>query len=330
VDRSTETFWHTQYQSAVPGYPHWLQLDFGAVKPLGGYRYVPRQGSLTGGENNGRVDDWRIEVSTNGSNWVAVHSVTNYGNTIASYTYSGWASGRPVRASLAGPTVAGTNFEATLTFDNDVTGLSASDLNITNATITNIRGSRHYYVLGVQPTGAVVQASLKTNAVTDAQGFGNLATTILTVLLVENTPYSLWAATNGLSGAAADKLANPDGDAFPNAAEYAFGLNPLVFDHAQGQASRPYALLIQKPNGSFALRIVFQRRIQAAADNLEYATQFASVIPASGQPVWTEGGATVQVSPLDAEWEQVVVEDSATTYTATTRFARVIARLISP
>lgn len=40
-------------------------------------------------------------------------------------------------------------------------------------------------------------------------------------------PYDKWAGLQGLSGAKAEPTANPDGDRFPNALEYAFGTNPL-------------------------------------------------------------------------------------------------------
>ena len=57
------------------------------------------------------------------------------------------------------------------------------------------------------------------------------------VSVVKITNYSEWAATYFEVGELADqnisgKSADPDGDGIPNLLEYAFRLNPEIYDHA--------------------------------------------------------------------------------------------------
>jgi beta-galactosidase len=59
IDGQTANFWHTQWGSASPDHPHRLVLDLGQSRALGGFRYVPRQGSADVG---GRIKDYRIYV----------------------------------------------------------------------------------------------------------------------------------------------------------------------------------------------------------------------------------------------------------------------------
>jgi beta-galactosidase len=59
IDGQTANFWHTQWGSASPGYPHRLVLDLGQSRSLSGFRYTPRQG---GTEVGGRIKDFRVYV----------------------------------------------------------------------------------------------------------------------------------------------------------------------------------------------------------------------------------------------------------------------------
>jgi beta-galactosidase len=59
IDGQTANFWHTQWGGASPDHPHRLVLDLGHSRTLGGFRYVPRQGSANVG---GRIKDYRIYV----------------------------------------------------------------------------------------------------------------------------------------------------------------------------------------------------------------------------------------------------------------------------
>lgn len=59
IDGQTANFWHTQWGSASPGYPHRLVLDLGKSKSLSGFDYVPRQGNNA----TGRIKTYRIYVA---------------------------------------------------------------------------------------------------------------------------------------------------------------------------------------------------------------------------------------------------------------------------
>jgi beta-galactosidase len=59
IDGQTANFWHTQWGDASPNHPHRLILNLGSPKKVGGFRYVPRQGT---GNVGGRIKDYRIYV----------------------------------------------------------------------------------------------------------------------------------------------------------------------------------------------------------------------------------------------------------------------------
>ncbi|MEX2493354.1 MAG: discoidin domain-containing protein [Nitrospirales bacterium] len=60
-DGSTDTFWHTEWQTVKPPHPHSLQVDLGGVYSIGGIRYAPR----TVGGANGRIGQYEVYVATN-------------------------------------------------------------------------------------------------------------------------------------------------------------------------------------------------------------------------------------------------------------------------
>jgi len=64
VDGNPETYWHTMWSVTVASYPHWVDFDCGSVKTLKGFSYLPRQGSA-----NGRIKDYRIQLSVDGQSW---------------------------------------------------------------------------------------------------------------------------------------------------------------------------------------------------------------------------------------------------------------------
>jgi beta-galactosidase len=57
IDGQAATFWHTDAGSGVPGYPHYLVVDLGESRTLGGIRYLPRGGGAT---EPGRIGRYRI------------------------------------------------------------------------------------------------------------------------------------------------------------------------------------------------------------------------------------------------------------------------------
>jgi hypothetical protein len=65
IDGNINTYWHTQWQGASPGPPHYLIIDMGEVKAIHGVSFVGRQAD-GGGKPNG-VD---VQTSVDNLNWV--------------------------------------------------------------------------------------------------------------------------------------------------------------------------------------------------------------------------------------------------------------------
>ena len=57
IDGQTANFWHTEWGAAQPKYPHRLVLDLGKSEVISAFRYVPRQGTVSG-----RVKDYRVFI----------------------------------------------------------------------------------------------------------------------------------------------------------------------------------------------------------------------------------------------------------------------------
>ena len=60
IDGQTANFWHTQWGSVSPGYPHRMIFNLGKTQTISGFRYVPRQG-----EGGGRIKDYRVFIGDN-------------------------------------------------------------------------------------------------------------------------------------------------------------------------------------------------------------------------------------------------------------------------
>ncbi|MCA9257854.1 MAG: discoidin domain-containing protein [Planctomycetales bacterium] len=67
IDGDVSTFWHSRWQHDAPSPPHVATIDFGKTLALKGVVATPRRGNP-----NGRVRDYRIEVSVDGSTWKSV------------------------------------------------------------------------------------------------------------------------------------------------------------------------------------------------------------------------------------------------------------------
>ena len=67
IDGQKGTFWHTLWNNAPT--PHWLLLELEQEELVDGYYYLPRQSG-----SNGIVTKYRIEVSTNGTDFTEVAS----------------------------------------------------------------------------------------------------------------------------------------------------------------------------------------------------------------------------------------------------------------
>jgi len=59
IDGQTANFWHSEWSTAQPDHPHHITLDLGRTVTIGGFRYVPRQGS---GDVGGRIKEYRVYV----------------------------------------------------------------------------------------------------------------------------------------------------------------------------------------------------------------------------------------------------------------------------
>ncbi|GAB3533724.1 hypothetical protein GCM10027403_08220 [Arthrobacter tecti] len=64
LDGDPATIWHTQWSAAQPAFPHWITLDLGAEYNVTGLQYLARQSGA-----NGRIKDYEIQVSADGTTW---------------------------------------------------------------------------------------------------------------------------------------------------------------------------------------------------------------------------------------------------------------------
>jgi hypothetical protein len=75
-DNNPSTYWHTQWQGASPGPPHFFVIDMGEVKTLHGFSFLDRQS-----DNAGKPQDVVIQTSMDNITWTTVDSFT-LANTI--------------------------------------------------------------------------------------------------------------------------------------------------------------------------------------------------------------------------------------------------------
>lgn len=128
------------------------------------------------------------------------------------------------------------------------------------------------------------------------------------------------AATSaaGLAGAGAAASATPHGDGVANLLKYAFGLDLALPDvrvlGAGGSSGLPRVSLAEV-SGTTVLRIEFLRR---KASGLIYAPELSTDLGG-----FTAATATPVVSPVNDDWERVVVEQPCDPQQTTKCFARV-------
>jgi len=75
IDGNPESFWHSQWQGASPGPPHYLVIDMGEEKELHGIITKARLGG-----NDGKPQDVAIETSLDGSTWEPAGQITLQNN----------------------------------------------------------------------------------------------------------------------------------------------------------------------------------------------------------------------------------------------------------
>lgn len=62
VDGNPDTIWHSKWGD--DNQPHWIAIDMGKNRKVTGFSYLPRQD-----RGNGTIRDYRLEVSSDGTNW---------------------------------------------------------------------------------------------------------------------------------------------------------------------------------------------------------------------------------------------------------------------
>ena len=77
-DGNTATIWHTEWSASNPAHPHEIQINLGGSYDITGFAYLPRQNS-----SNGRIADYEIYVSSNGSNWGSAVATGTWPNSTA-------------------------------------------------------------------------------------------------------------------------------------------------------------------------------------------------------------------------------------------------------
>ncbi|MET8064547.1 discoidin domain-containing protein [Micromonospora sp. NPDC005313] len=70
-DGNLSTIWHTKYTGGSDPAPHEIQINMGASYSVSGLRYLPRQDGGSGAAN-GRIGQYEVYVSTDGTNWGTV------------------------------------------------------------------------------------------------------------------------------------------------------------------------------------------------------------------------------------------------------------------
>ncbi len=127
--------------------------------------------------------------------------------------------------------------------------------------------------------------------------------------LLPNTPFGYWTEDMALAGASADPLADPERDGVVNVLEYAFRGDPLAPDAPLAPVSGVAGLpIVRRVNGVGGprLELEFIRRKAASGSGITYTAEFADSVGA-----WVPAAAPATIVSLDANWERVIVQDTA-------------------
>jgi endo-alpha-N-acetylgalactosaminidase len=82
LDGNAATLWHTRYSGTVAEMPHTIELDLGATYPMTELFYLPR----TDASANGRIKDYEVYVSTDGTTWGTPVATGTFVNSTALQT----------------------------------------------------------------------------------------------------------------------------------------------------------------------------------------------------------------------------------------------------
>lgn len=177
IDGNIDTYWHTPWSPAVdPAPPHFITVDLGSVRSIGGYTYTPRQDSAAG-----RIANYQTHYSTDGTNWQLMDAGT-WPNDATPKTFTGLVGYRKARCEIAGPAQTASNspFNVTIAFDTDVTDFTLTDIQVTGGSVTRLRGSGYYYVATISPSAQSVSVNIPAD-VASISKLGNFASNALSI-----------------------------------------------------------------------------------------------------------------------------------------------------
>lgn len=182
IDGNPDTFWHTEWGAVNPPPPHFVTIDLGSMRPVGGFIYTPRQAGV-----NGRIANYQVHYSSDAVNWTLMTSGT-WPNDAVVKRYDGLVGQRKARCQIGGPaTQVGGNFDVTVVFDMDVTDFTAGDLQVSGGSVSGLRGKGYYYVATISPTASNVTVSVPADAV-NSGGLGSRASASLAVGFADTQP----------------------------------------------------------------------------------------------------------------------------------------------
>jgi uncharacterized repeat protein (TIGR03806 family) len=214
IDGSLGSSNHWQTENvAGAAHPHFVVIDTGSVREIGGFTYYPRYNST-----NGRVSQYEVYLSDDATNWTLFHAGTWPTNTTDPVTYSPPYNKRAARCQLSGPVApVDGSFDATIVFDMDVTGFSPGDITVQGGSVTGLRGSGYYYVARISPAAfsTAVTVSVPEVAVSP-EGQGSLTSAPLAVtVLPDEQPPTAPGSLQGVPGPFSVELSwEPSSDNF--------------------------------------------------------------------------------------------------------------------
>ena len=301
----------------------------------GGERYV--QPPISSYDFTGVSDGdplWIFAASDNGYSWPGFRNAQISG-TFRSYNPSDprvISTPQPwMTVELLGVTYAGTSSNPQFSLwqlqGTEVVQWMATSDGINSNDIYYMKEGAHSHAnMGFSSLG-IYRIALKPSAILDSTGQTVLGATESVTFAIGTK--AAWTATyysgedlfvDAVSGDESDS----DMDGIELLLEYAFNLNPIsadfkILEAGNGTSGLPVISLI--PSGTESvLQIEFVRRNASTNSQISYFPEFSSSL-SSGE--WDAPLTAEIVTPIDAEWERVVVSDLLDTSTSNTRFGRV-------
>lgn len=152
----------------------------------------------------------------------------------------------------------------------------------------------------------------------------------LTELTVAPPGLQSWKESNGIS--AAGDLSDDEPDSVTLLEEYAYNMDPTAVDlgyveAGSGTSGLPVFQLQEDSGNSGQFRLVVEYLRRLGDPNLQYIVEFSNDLSPGS---WNPGTGLETVSPIDANWERVVLPDSESSSTHPRRFGRVTVSYSAP